>query len=261
MTEIEMEPLPDERRGLHLEWLLPLFFRPRRTLTDVLACAGRAWLAPLLALSLLAVLQIVCTGSLRQAASGGAQVAPENAQFYTPEQMQQFKQASANAGGALFIYVLPTLGALLGVWLGWFLLGSLLHLALTLSGSRGTSAAAFNLAGWASLPLALRFIVQTIGALSAGHPIQRSGLSGFVAADAGGGLLYLGAVLALVDLYWLWQVALLLLGSTRLSNLPRGKAWAATLLAAVLLLLLQALPAFVGAQLSGLSTGGGFMPF
>jgi len=60
-------------------------------------------------------------------------------------------------------------------------------------------------------------------------------------------------LLALIDLYFIWQVVLILIGSEKISSLPRLKAWGAALVAVVILLLLQALPAFIGMQLNGLS--------
>lgn len=166
-------------------------------------------------------------------------------------------QAQASASGPVQTYVFPAIGALAGVWVSWFALGAVLHLALTMLGSRGTSTSAFNLTAWASLPFALRSLVQ-LGAMLFGKTLINSGgLSGFVAADAQGGLLYARLLLAAVDLYLIWQIVLLWIGA-RASGLPRGKALLGVLASVLLLVGLGALLRFLVAQLAGLSTNGLF---
>jgi hypothetical protein len=150
----------------------------------------------------------------------------------------------------------------LGLWVSWFLLGSILHLALTLAGSRGTNTAALNLTGWAMLPLGPRMIVQMAVVLINKQLIAGQGLSGFIASDATGFLLYLRSMLGFVDIYFLWMVALLLIGAAIISGMQRGKTWDTVQFAVLILLALQALPGFIGGQLGGLSGAGrGFFFF
>ena len=80
----------------------------------------------------------------------------------TPEQQQQYMDAQSSMNGPATIYVFPAIGALAGLWLSWFLLGAFLHLVMTMLGGRGTNTSAFNIAAWASLPFAIRMIVQII---------------------------------------------------------------------------------------------------
>lgn len=254
MTENDLELNDDlPPRRLHFEWLLPLFFSPRRTLEQVRKQDHGVWLLPLLVISLLAVIAMICAGGPRQLAAETGTNLPPNFLYYTPEQQQQFLDAMANARGPFFMIVLPAMMALIGIWLSWFLLGSILHLALTMSGSRSSSTASLNLTAWASLPFGIMYIVQAIYFLNANTLIRSPGLSGFVAADTRGIEAYFGSVLALVTLYLLWQVALLLVGVRGISGLARGKAWFATLVSVVLVLLLQALPGFLLGQLGELS--------
>ena len=152
----------------------------------------------------------------------------------------------------------PALGALIGIWLSWFLLGSILHLALTLSGSRGNSGQAINLVAWASLPFALRFIVTALAILINKRLIDSAGVSGFVAADAEGFTAFIRILLTFVDIYLIWQVILLMIGSLPLTGLSRGKAWTAVLVTVLLMLVLQAVPGYVSSLLSGLSLTRGF---
>jgi hypothetical protein len=254
MTDTDLDTSMDlQPRRLHFEWVLPLFLHPRRTLEQVRKQENGVWLAPLLVLSALAIIAMICAGGPRQLAAEMGTNLPPNFQWYTPEQQQQFLDAMANARGPFFMIVLPAASALIGIWLSWFLLGSILHLALTMSGSRSSSTASLNLTAWASLPFGVMYIVQAIYYLNANVTIRSPGVSGFIPADATGFLAFIGAMAALLTIYLLWQVILLLAGVVPMTGLKRSKAWFATLLTVFIVLLLQALPGFLSAQLGGLS--------
>ncbi len=236
-------------RKFHFEWVFPLFFHPRRTLNEVAQQKNGVWHTPLLILSVLAVLAMILAGGPRQTAAQMGSILPSNFQYYTPEQQQQFMDAISQAQGPLFMVVFPAVSALIGVWLSWFLLGSVLHLVMTLNGSRSTNTGALNLAGWASLPFAVRYIVQGIYYLATGSLIRSPGISGFAAPEA----TFLSALLALVDIYLVWQVALLLTGARPLSGLSRGKAVLSVFVSVLIVLALEALPGFLSSQLGDLS--------
>lgn len=258
MAELDTDlPLPEERRW-RFDWLLPAFFRPARTMGAAAQAEKPVWLLPLLVVSLLIVLSVLAAGPIRtQAAQTGAEL-PADFQYWSAEQQNQYMAAQQNASSPLFIYVFPALGKLLGLWIGWGLTAILLHLGLTIAGSNASQLRAFNLSGWASLPLGLRYVVQGVAALAAGVVVTNSGLSGFISKDAEGFKAFLRALAALVDFYWLWQVLLLVAGSVPLSGLRRVKAWLVTLLVAAIVILLSALPGYLGSQLSGLKMTGGF---
>ena len=115
------------------------------------------WQTPLLILSVLAILVVLVGAPIRTQLSQQVGELPQDFQYWPPDQQEQYYASQANKANPMFIYLFPALGALIGIWLSWFLLGSILHLALTLSGSRGNSGQAINLVAWASLPFALRF--------------------------------------------------------------------------------------------------------
>jgi hypothetical protein len=248
--EIIEEPRP---RRLRFDWLLPVFFRPGRTMQAVSQQEKGVWLAPLLVLSLLALIVSLAGGPARAAAAQPSGELPPDFQYWPPEQQEQYFQSQQNRASPMVIYGLPALGALAGVWIGWFLLGSILHLALTMVGSRGSNTAALNLAAWASMPFALRFIVQTVYMLTTRQVIQAPGLSGFVPAEAEGFMAFLRPLLAQVDLYTIWMIILLLVGAAPLTGLGKGKTWLAVILSVILLLGLQALPGYIAGRLSGLN--------
>lgn len=257
------EPIDDELvkerwiDKLHLSWLYQIIIKPRRTLAQVVEAQHAAWLAPLLLLSLLALLLVRVSGMPRRIATN-IEYLPPDYEYYTPEQQQQFQQAVEARRSHWMIYYLPALGELSGIWLGWVLTGSALHLALTLTGSRSGSRAAYNLAGWAMMPLAFRFIVQTVGTAATQQLISQPGLSGFV-GSAGGS--YLGEMLSQVDIYFIWHVILLMIGALLMSGLSRRRAWLATAGAVVVVMALNALPGFLIAQLSDLGSSQSFFFF
>jgi hypothetical protein len=258
MAELDAElPVPEERRW-RFDWLLPTFFRPARTMGNAARAEKPVWLLPLLIVSLLIIASVLAAGPIRaQAAQSGA-VLPPDYQYWSVEQQNQYQAAQQNASSPLFIYVFPALGKLLGLWTGWLLTSILLHLGLTIAGSNATQLRAFNLAGWAALPLGLRHLVQAAAAIAASTVVANPGLSGFISSDAEGFKAFLRALAALVDLYWMWQLLLLLLGSVPLSGLRRVKAWLVTLLVAAIVLLLSGLPGYLASSLSGLKLTGGF---
>ncbi|MCE1252029.1 MAG: YIP1 family protein [Anaerolineae bacterium] len=247
-------------KPLHFEWMLPIWLHPRRTLEEISRQEKAVWLAPLLVLSLLVLLNVLISGPARAASVQVAAPSAENMQYYTQEQVTRFEQSADQSRGPLFIYIFPAVLALGGVWLSWVLLGSLLHFALTLSGSRNSHVMTLNLVAWCSLPLALRFAIQALYTLVSQRQIQAQGLSGFVAAD-GGFSVYLNALLAQMDVYGLGLLALLLVGVPLFSHLNRQKAWAAALVCLLVMMSLASIPALIGAQLSGLSGSGGVIPF
>ena len=261
MTEAEMEATINhvkKPRALHFEWVLPLFLRPTRTLKTIVERDHPVWLTPLLILSLLAIVLVLVGAPIRAEQAQQVGELPPDFQYWGPEQQEEYLAAQGNKANPIFIYLFPALGSLIGIWLSWFLLGSILHLALTLSGSRGSSGQAINLVAWASIPIALRFIVQAI-AISANHSlIQSAGVSGFIAADAEGFSAFIRTLLGFVDIYWIGQVVLLMIGVLPLTGLARGKAWTAVLVSAVLLLILQSVPGYVASLLGGLSLTRGF---
>ena len=167
--------------------------------------------------------------------------------------VQDYINANQPNTSPLMMVILPGLSALLGVWGGWFILGAVLHLALTMSGGRGSRSADFNLAAWASLPFAVRYLVQIGAMLITRQMICDPGLSGFFPADAAGVTAYLAIIMGLIDIYLIWQVVLLIVGATTGARLSAPKAAGAVIGSMLVLLMLQALPDFLLAQLGALS--------
>lgn len=245
-NNIENQKTPWRDR-FHFEWILPVLLKPRKGLQTIIEQEKPVWLTPLLLISVLAIIGVLIAAPLRvQDAQSGANLPPDF-MYYTPEQQEQFMQAQQSSTSPLFTYVFPAVGVLIGVWAGWAILGGLLHLALTLAGSRSTSRAALNLAAWASLPFAVRFALQALYMLIQRHLIYNPAFSGFAAEGT-----FWAALLSQVDLFLAWQIVLLFIGALPMSQLTPRKALLATAVAILLTLLLGSLPGFIAGLFSGI---------
>ncbi len=234
MADIPFEKQPARR--FDFPRLLPVFIRPRKTFTELAAEARASWLTPMLVLTFTTLIVILVAGYLKtRAAMMGEVTMPPDWQWWTPEMQNNYMQAQQATQGKTFVYIIPLVGAWTGLWLGWVLVGGLLHLGSTLLGGRGSMQGALNVVAWASLPFAIRDVLRVIFMLSAGHAIGSPGLSGF--ATSGGFFLQL---LARFDLFVLWYVVLLMIGIAIFDGLARGKAVVDVLVVVVMVLLAQA---------------------
>lgn len=256
MNTDSLQSITTSEKRLHLEWLLPTLIHPKAAIKETVAQEKPVWLTPLLALSVLAFLAGLIAGPIRKGVILSGSSLPQNFQYFSSDQQAQFMTAQSSQSSALFTFIFPIIGALLGIWISWFLLSSILHLSLTLAGSRTHSVHSYNLVAWTMLPLAVRLVVQILAMLFSHTLISHAGLSGFVSGS--GGAAFLAGILAQVDIYFAWQICLLLYGVLPQSSLAKSKAWGATAFALVLYVLLMALPKVFSSLLSGLSLGGLF---
>jgi hypothetical protein len=215
-----------------------------------MASESRAtWLTPMLLLTISAILVVVVAGYLksRAAMTGEAQL-PQDWQYWTPEMQNNYMQAQQATQGPVFLYVMPMVSSLTGLWVGWLLLAGLLHFGSTLLGGRGSMQSALNIVAWASLPFVLRDILRVVFMLSAGHPIVSPGLSGFSSAPG-----FVTQLLTRLDIFVIWQVILLIIGFALTDGLPRGKAVTGVLAVVLLVLLAQAGLGALASNFSGLA--------
>lgn len=171
---------------------------------------------------------------------------PPDWQYWTPDMQNNYMQAQQATQGPVFMYVMPLVGSLTGLWLGWLVLAGLLHLGSTLLGGRGSMQGALNVVAWASLPFALRDLLRVVFMLAVGRTIASPGLAGFASASG-----FLTQLLSRTDLFLLWSVLLLTIGFAVADNLPRGKSFANVFVVIALMLLAQAGLAYLASGLSG----------
>jgi len=262
---IEVEEVQQAYPSVRLKragWLVGVLVRPAKTMRAVVGEEKGAWHIPMLLLTLLILAYVFVAAPLRlQAAQAAPTEPPPGFEYMSPEQQQQYMDAQASAYGTTQTYVFPAVAGVLGIWLGWLVLGGLLHLILTMLGSRSTSATAFNITAWAAVPLAVRLLVQIVYMLAAHRLIAAPGLSGILAADVQGAAAFGRILLGMLDVYLLWQVLLLWLGASVSGGLARARSLSGVLVAMLLYMALAALPVFLAAQISGLNTERPFFLF
>jgi hypothetical protein len=253
MTENQNpEPVQPSRR-FDLSRLIAVLMRPRQVFTSIASEEKPSWLTPLLVASLTVLLMIVMGGYLKTRAALTAEVAlPPDWQYWSTDMQDNFMQGQQVAQSPARLYVLPSVGALIGLWLGWLILSGMLHLGSTLLGGRGSMGSALSVVAWASVPFILRDLLRVVFMLIAGHAIQNAGLSGFA---SGAGMAF--QLLARTDLFVVWNVILLILGLKIVDSLPTGKAIGGIVVIVLLSLLVQAGVASMFANL-GSSLQGGF---
>ena len=253
MAEIESTPIETTGR-FQFKWAPQVLFRPRQGIAKIAAQGRGVWLTPLIILTLTTLLRVLAAGYVRQNFGVPGEITlPENYQYFSPEQQAQYMQAMQATQGAVFVYVFPALSALLGIWLGWLLVGGLLHLVTTMLGGRGGTMAAMNLVAWAGLPFAVRDLVRVAALLIGRQPINSPGLSGFAPAEAAGFVAYLAAWLPLIDIYIVWHIFLLVLGVRLGSSLAVGKVISGAAFSVLAVLALVALVSYLVARLGSLT--------
>ncbi len=242
------------RNKIHFEWLLPIFLHPRKTINQIIAQDKPVWLTPLTLLSGLMILSSLIAWPIRRDAIINGFTMPTDFQYYSAEQQAQFLSAQASQSSILFTFIFPVLGALVGLWLTWFLMSSILHMAHFISGSSTDKHGYFNLVAWAMSPLMVREVVRIFAMLFTHSTISAAGLSGF-AGGAGAGAGFLAGILAQIDIFFIWEIILLLVGVVPLSGLSRTKSWGATAATLLIMVLLLAIPHLVSNVISGVGSG------
>jgi len=223
-------------RRIDLPRIFAVFFKPHACFTDMSSEARANWLTPMLLLSITAVLAVIAAGYLKtRAAMMGEITLPVDWQWWTPEMQNNYMQAQQATQGPVFLYVMPLVGSLASLWLGWLVLAGLLHLGSTLLGGRGSMQNALNLVAWASLPFAVRDILRVVFMLIVRHGIVSPGFSGFASSPG-----FLSQLLARADIFLLWTIILLVIGFAVMDGLSKGKSFTNVFIVIALVLLAQA---------------------
>lgn len=218
----ELDQIKAERpKRFRLDWIVPVIVRPRQAFAAIAAETNGVWLAPILIL--------IASGSIRAIISG----------------VLTARSGAAGVGtGLAFTVIFPLLQSVAGVLVSWLLVSSAIHLTLTLQGGRSSASVMSNIVAWAALPFVIRDLLRIVAMLIAGQPIMAAGLSGFVPADAVGGVLFLKQLLLLIDIYLIWHIVLLVIGVKKAD--PGLEASRLTLSLTLLMLFLMLIRAAVG---------------
>ncbi|HEX9333021.1 MAG TPA: Yip1 family protein, partial [Anaerolineales bacterium] len=159
MTDITLEKQPVRR--FDFTRLFSILIRPRQMFSEMTAEPRATWLTPMLVLTVTAILLVVVAGYLKtRAASLGEVQLPPDWQYWSPDMQNNYMQAQQATQGVTFMYMIPLVGALSALWIGWVLVAGLLHLVSTLLGGRGSMQGALNIVAWASLPFLIRDLLR-----------------------------------------------------------------------------------------------------
>ena len=247
-------PLINQNKSLYFSWIPDVFIHPRKAFQRISTYSSAIWLTPLLILSVAVLINVIIVGKFKsQAALMGEITYSPDFQYYTPEEQAQYIQAAQSTQKPVFIYVLPAIGSLFGVWFGWLILGGIVHLVSTLLGGRGSTAISMNVVAWASIPLALREFVQIIYMLITQNLISNPGLSGFSSAVDSGFPLFLGHILGFIDLYLIWHTILIILGVRLSTGINATKAFIGVIISVLVIILIQSGLAYLGSVLGNLT--------
>ncbi|MEA4812602.1 MAG: Yip1 family protein [Anaerolineaceae bacterium] len=248
-----------ERQVLHWAWIPGFFLRPLTTIRQILEDEKPVWLLPMLLLTLMVVVNVVLSGPAQRMAIQSGLNTPQDFQFWTQEEQQRYMTAQQSKSGPVFIYLFPILSGVAGWWFIWVLTSSILHLMITLAGSRTARIKASNLVAWAMLPFALGLLIKGIAVMASGRLLAPAPFAALISAEATGFMVFLRSVLGMVDAYWLWHAIILLLGAQPLSKLAKGKALGAVLAVIFIMLILQGLPGVIGGVLGNMSGARSFI--
>ncbi|MEJ2748318.1 MAG: YIP1 family protein [Anaerolineae bacterium] len=252
--------------------LIGILIRPRATLTAVKENGRRTWLIMAGIAVVLVMLPPIVSGPI---------TARQSAEAFQQAQAQFGNQASSGittSGGAegsgtvaaqapafisspIFTTVIPAIGKVIGLIIGWLLWSGALHLLGSMAGGRNTFGQMMQTVVWAWVPFGIRSIVQTVYIAATGQLIAHPGLSGFVASPqpAEGvlftppstGQLVLQSLLGRIDIYMFWNLGLLLIGIMVMGQLPRRKALGILLIIWAIFTLLSLAPSLVGGIAAG----------
>jgi len=237
--------------------------RPRATFQRLNENGRRAWWLPALLAVIMVVLPIIVASPIqaRQAREAVAEMQAQMSEMLSPEQRQQMEQAQQIAASPLIITVFPSLTGVLGLVVGWLVWAGALYLVGMVAGGHASFGALFRMVVWAWIPYALRGFLQALYILLTGQLIAHPGLSGLVAgeqtvekmltAPPTAGQMVASDLLARIDLFLFWNLALLVVGTMVVTRLSARKATALVLGIWLLLTLMGLIPTLIGGLVLG----------
>jgi len=253
MSNSGIDPVKKEKR-LQLSLIPTFILHPKTGFSKITELPRSSWLTPILVTSLAVILCVIATGWLKQqTALTGEPTLPPDFDYFTPEQQAQYFQAAQTTQSATFVYFLPVVGSLVGIWLGWLLLGGILHLSTTLFGGRGDTAISMNLVAWSYLPFAIRNVIRLVYIVLSRRLIESPGLSGFIPSTDTNVSIVLATLLNFIDIYLIWHIILLVVGTKITMGLSTAKSVGSVLITIFFIIGFQTAAQYLITKISSLS--------
>lgn len=178
--------------GSFRHWL-KFLFQPKQFFSAINAKEIRSWAFPMILLTITFILYSVGQGV---AISRGGQ--------------------TQTAGWAVFSESFSNLAV---IWTSWLWMCGILSSFLILAGIRFPKSQTRLIIAWTMSPLLFRGLIRLVYILITGEPIQNPGMSGFLDQPSGFLPIFIGQVLAQIDLYLFWQMALFWIGLKSIPSL------------------------------------------
>lgn len=243
-------------KNARVSWIFQMFYKPRATMKKVAAEKETIRTIPLVFITIIVILAVLISAPVKKMQIEQGATIPENFQYWSESQQNQYLESQRNQTNPIFLYGFPFLGGIAGYLIIFMLMSNILYLVLTLSGSRSPKTRIGNVVAWAMLPFGLREFVRFLNVGINKSFNDNPGLSQLIDAGSNGFMAYLRGVLGNIDFWYLLFVAFLMIGSLEVSGLTKKKTILATLIAIIVILLLQGLPSFLSSMFGDLSTGG-----
>ena len=234
-----------------------LIIRPRQTIQRIITVEKAVWLFPLLLFMGSALILTIITNSVENKTVLNVDPAFDM-EYYPEDYQEQYDQVMTENNGIVTTIIFPVLGKWVGTWSNWALLSVLLMVLLLAFGHPMEWQKIFNLTAWCTLPYVLRDLIQMVYLLASSQLINKPGLSGFMAEGAIGFSQYLVGLLALIDIYLIWQLVLVMIGVYQRTQMTVIKSVLAVFIAGILFISLRAVPVYIIGKLSTVFASGMF---
>lgn len=234
-----------KRRPSAVSLLVTLVDRPATALAEIAAYPRWRWLLPVILLIGAMIASTVLTGPLT--VEQAQQAVQQQLATLSAEQAEMARAQIARLQQPQVLLATAIGTGLIGLLLSWLMASAILYFGVLIAGGDVSFTGLFATLPWTWLPFALRDVVQTGYILYKNELIANPGLSYFVSTgklvEDAGNLLY--NVLARVDLFTLWHLALVFVVLWVLPRFSKGKAFVLVLVYAALSLGLRLVPALL----------------
>lgn len=234
-----------KRRPFAVSLLVSLIDRPATALAEIAAYPRWRWILPVILLIGAMIASIVLTGPLTVEQT--QQAVQQQLATLPAEQAEMARAQIARLQQPQVLLATAIGTGLIGLLLSWLMASAILYFSVLIAGGDVSFTGLLATLPWTWLPFALRDVVQAGYILYKNELIANPGLSYFVSTgklvEDAGNLLY--NVLARVDLFTLWHLALVFVVLWVLPRFSKGKAFVLVLVYAALSLGLRLVPALL----------------